>query len=288
MSKKEKRKKANKTNMDLIEQKLAEVGSGTFFKAKEGKNKVRILPPWNDEGLFYHEQVYHYGLKHDGKNVTVAGPNPIVMKFIKKMEEQGSEDAKAAKKLQPKTKYYVNILERTSNKVMIWGFSRKVLGTILSAMADPDYGDITDLEEGYDVTIERAGTGLDTKYEVRVRPKQSEAEIDLDKLHMLDEIVEDFSDKEVKSMLKETFEEADDDDDDDEPKKKKKRKDDDDDDDDDDDGEEDDDDEEEEEDDDDEEDEKSKKKKKKKAKSSKKSSKKSKKDKKKKKKKGRK
>ncbi len=254
-----KKNKTRKTDMSQIEQRLAELGSGTFFKPKEGKNIIRILPPWNDDGMFFFEQPYHYGLKKEGRTLTIAGPNPIVMKYLKKMSEMGSEDAKLAKRLEPRTKYYANILDRKSKKIMIWGFSKKILQTILSAMADPDYGDITDEEDGHDIVIERVGTGLETKYEVRVRPKPSEVgdDVNLDNLHILDEVVEDYSDSEIKAMLKETFDSVDDDDDDDEPKKKKKKDDDD---------EDDEDDDEDDDDDDDEEEEKPKKKKKKKEK----------------------
>lgn len=49
--------------------------------------------------------------------------------------------------------------------------------TVFSAVAalvnDPDYGDIFDLEEGTDITVERKGTGLNTEYQVVPRRDES-------------------------------------------------------------------------------------------------------------------
>jgi len=219
MSKKKKKsKKINRTDMDLIESKLASIGSGVYFKPLEGKNQIRILPPWNDEGYPFHEECFHYGLKREGKNVSVPGPHPVIMKAIKKLEKSGKEDSKLAKRLAPRTKFYANILDRKSKKIMVWGFSRKILSTILSYMADPDWGDITDIEEGHDLIIERTGQNLDTKYEIRIKPKPSElGDVNLDELHQLDELVEEIDDDEVEEMLEQVTgesSEGDDDDDD--------------------------------------------------------------------------
>ena len=54
MKKKKKKSAVRRTDIDKVKRKLDELG-GSFFKAKEGKNIVRILPPWNDEGVFYYE-----------------------------------------------------------------------------------------------------------------------------------------------------------------------------------------------------------------------------------------
>ena len=43
--------------------------------------------------------------------------------------------------------------------------------TFLSYLYDEEYGDITDVDEGSDITIERSGQGLDTSYNVKIARK---------------------------------------------------------------------------------------------------------------------
>ena len=236
-----KKSKVYKTDMDLIDKKLGEIGSGKFWKPKEGKNVIRILPPWNDEGLFYLEATLHYGFESEGKKKAYPclgrGKCPICQ-YASQLSEGSSEDMKLAKRIQAKTKYYANIFDRKTEKVSIWGFSRKTLGSILGFMADKEDGaDITDPEEGHDVIVMRTGTGFnDTKYEIRIRPRDSEVEdYEEGMFNLSEEVLEEASARDLKDAIKESFGESsddDDDDDDDKPKKKKKHRDDDDDDDD--------------------------------------------------------
>lgn len=195
--------------MDKIQKKMAELGTGKFFKPKEGKNQVRILPPWNDEGLFFLEATAHYGLKKEGRDIPIPCSGKAdcpICQFIRKMEKGGKEDTKLAKRLASRTKFYVNILDRKSEKVSIWGFSRKILGGLLNRMDDEDFGDITDPDEGFDVIIEREGTGMKTSYDVRVKPKSSS--VDLDELELLDlekEVSRDLSEDEIEDLIEENF-----------------------------------------------------------------------------------
>ena len=67
-----KKKKSPKyflADQSKITKKLEELGSGTFFKPKEGKNTIRILPPWSSEGIWYKEATMHYSLVNkEGKD----------------------------------------------------------------------------------------------------------------------------------------------------------------------------------------------------------------------------
>lgn len=250
---------AGKTDMDKINKKMSELGSGLYFKPREGKNVIRVLPPWNDKGLFYFETTLHYGLQHEGKQRAYpclgADECPICEAIEKMEEEGGAEDVKLAKRLKSRTKYYTNIIDLKTGKVLIWGFSRKILSTLLSYMSDPDWGDITDPDEGFDVVVERTGTKLDTKYEIRVKPRSSEISIDdweEQMKNLPEEVVDDIDADALEDIVDENFgsskkkkhrdddedeeprkkrrDDSDDDDDDERPKKKKKDDDDDDDD----------------------------------------------------------
>ena len=219
-----------------LQQKLDELGTGTFFKPKEGKNTVRILPPWSDSGLWYKEATMHYGLANlEGKEraqpcLKMFGNACPVCEARMELEKGTQEDKKAADRIRPRTKYYTNILEGKSGKVMIWGFTPKTLGILLSYCSDPDYGDISHPEEGFDVVIERQGTTrTDTKYQIRLRPKATAIEVEGwdAQMHNLDaEVVDEMEYDELLSIVESNFgtvkatnpkegEETDDDDEDD-------------------------------------------------------------------------
>jgi len=224
MSKHDKeKKKYYQADNEAIMKKLDELGSGTFFKAKEGKNQVRILPPWSKKGVWFKEATLHYGVadKKAYPCLKMFGKECPICNKAEELQEGSDEDRKIAGRLKPKTKYYVNIVDRKSGKVKIWGFSAKILGTLLSYVGDPDYGDITDPEEGYDVVIDRTGSGMtDTKYEVRCRPKPSEIDSENweNEMHNLDtEVIDEVNESEIESVVEEKFGET-------LPKKSKKSK----------------------------------------------------------------
>jgi hypothetical protein len=216
--KKDKEKKSKKyylADQEKISKKLEELGSGTFFKAKGGKNTIRILPPWSAEGIWYKEATMHYSLVNEQGQERVY---PCLKMFDEEcpvcnqadlMREGSKEDQKAADRLRPRTKYFANIIDRKSGKVMIWSFSAKILGVLLSYCGDPDYGDLTHPEEGFDVIIERTGTGmLDTRYNIRVRPRPSAIDIEgwENKLFDLDkEVVNEISFDELEAIVGANF-----------------------------------------------------------------------------------
>jgi len=221
----------HKTDMAKVRAKLDEL-SGDFWTPKEGKNIVRILPPWNDSGVFHFEYTIHYGFTVGGRKrafpcLTANGTHKRcpVCELIVKLEGGDEEDRKLANRLGPRTKCYVNIVDRKAEvrRVKIWGFSRKQLTTILGYINDPDWGDVTDPEEGHDIVVVRAGTGLDTKYEIRVKPRPSPAKVKnlAKKLIILDtEIPDSIGYDELAEIVDDNFGELDAD----SPKKSKKKK----------------------------------------------------------------
>ena len=85
-----------------------------------------------------------------------------------------------ARKMEPKMRTYVPIIVRgqESEGVKFWGFGKTVYQELLSIIADPDYGDITDLMNGRDVTVEfiaAEGAGSFPKTSIRVKPNQTQA-----------------------------------------------------------------------------------------------------------------
>ena len=179
MAKKAKRT-VRRTDMSKLKAK-AEQLSSQYWKATQGRNVIRVLPPWSSAGeyagVFYFEYSLHYGFRVQGRDRALpcmkgAGEEDCPLCEASDILAQ-SGDTALANKIRPASKYYVNVLDRKRKRVFIWGMSRKMFRALLGYMNDPDWGDITDPEEGRDLVVEREGTGLESSYELRVKPRQT-------------------------------------------------------------------------------------------------------------------
>jgi hypothetical protein len=225
MAKEDKAKKYYPADTEKMQKKLEELGSGSFFKPKEGKNVIRILPPWSKAGTWYKEATLHYVSAGEEKIkaypcLKMYGKECPVCNKSEELASGGDEDQKIAERLRPRTKYYANIIDRKSGKAMLWGFSGKTLGILLGYQDDADYGkDISDPEEGFDVVIERQGTGrTDTRYQIRCKPKATAIEVDdwQEMMKNLDkEVTEEVDEEKLEELIEEKFGSV-------SPKKKKK------------------------------------------------------------------
>ena len=144
-----------------------------WWKPKEGENIIRILPPWSSDGIFAKEAGYHYGVSQDSTyacpKVSKGQPCPICETVQDLFRSKRSEDMTLAKRIGVKTRFFYNILDRVAKDkvVYVFGSGSMVYEKLLGIFADKDYGDITDVANGYDVKIIKTGEGLDTSYEVR-------------------------------------------------------------------------------------------------------------------------
>ena len=154
-----------------------------LWKPTPGKSVIRIVPNAQTPDNPFVELKFHYNL--NGKTYlspdTFNRPDPIV-EFSNKMKTTGDKDEwKLGKKLEPKMRTYAPIIVRGEEEqgVKFWGFGKKVYEQILSILADPDFGDITDLGSGRDITIEfksaeEAGKDY-PETSIRVKPNQTPA-----------------------------------------------------------------------------------------------------------------
>ena len=63
------------------------------------------------------------------------------------------EDEDLARKIKPRARYYMNILDRESGDVKILSIGVILFKKIIGAMLDEDFGDITDPVTGHDFKI---------------------------------------------------------------------------------------------------------------------------------------
>ena len=204
-------------DMDKIKSKMNELRTGLYWTAAEGKNIIRILPPWSKEGLYFFTAALHYGFVEEDRKraypcLTFMGEPkcPVCELFQKLSKSTDPADKKIANRLKRKVKNYSNIIDRKGDpkQVLIWGYSMKQLRTIQGYMEDPDWGNITNPQHGHDVIVERKGTMLQTKYEVRLKPTPSPIGVLgwEKKLHLLEqEVIEPISYGELSAILKENF-----------------------------------------------------------------------------------
>ena len=174
-------------DLDAIKNKLNQLQSTTstannFWKPEPGKQVVRIVPYTHNKENPFVELFFHYNL---GQNKTFMSPMSFgrpdpVQEFADKLKSTGDKDEWIqGKRLEPKMRTFAPVIVRgqESEGVKFWGFGKTVYQELLSVIADPDYGDITDPVNGRDIMIERqtpaeAGNQYG-KTTVRVKPNQT-------------------------------------------------------------------------------------------------------------------
>ena len=128
-----------------------------LWKPEPGKNQLRIVPYQHNKENPFMELYFHYdlGKRNFLSPVTFGEPDPVV-EFAEQLKSSGnSDDWKLGKKLEPKMRTYLPVLVRgkESEGVKMWGFGKQVYQELLTFIADPDYGDITDPTSGRDLVI---------------------------------------------------------------------------------------------------------------------------------------
>ena len=155
--------------------------TNNLWKPQPGKQVVRIVPYQHNKDNPFQELFFHYDL--GGKTylspITFGRPDPIE-EFAQKLRSSGNkDDYQIAKKLMAKMRTFAPVIVRgeESEGVRFWGFGKMVYQELLSVIADPDYGDITDAMNGRDVTVEfisaeEAGKNFPVT-NIRVKPNQT-------------------------------------------------------------------------------------------------------------------
>jgi hypothetical protein len=155
--------------------------------AQAGTTMLRILPPFDDKGVFF-SQITKHRVQVGGKRTEIfacpaeeAGlPCAICVKGQEMTESKDEAQMKFAKEnLRPRNQFLYNVLvhsgpaDRKGNvpefgKVYVLETGVMVHRQIISLDQDPATGwaDITNPGNGVNLMIKRTGQGLDTKYEV--------------------------------------------------------------------------------------------------------------------------
>ena len=163
--------------------------ANSFWKPPAGKTQIRITPYVENKDNPFVELFFHYSLV---PNKTVLSPLSFgrpdpVQQFADKLKSTGDKDEWIqGKRIEPKMRTFVPVVVRgeESEGVKWWGFGKTVYQELLSIIADPDYGDISDSMTGRDIVVERqtaaeAGNQYG-KTTIRVKPNQTALVEDMD------------------------------------------------------------------------------------------------------------
>ena len=155
--------------------------TSSLWKPQPGKTQIRIVPYALNKDNPFIELFFHYNLNNRSylSPISFGRPDPIE-EFAQKLKASGSkEDYQLSRKLEAKMRTFAPVIVRGEEKqgVKFWGFGKTVYQELLSIIADPDYGDITDPVNGRDVVVEFLSaeeTGASfPKTNIRVKPNQT-------------------------------------------------------------------------------------------------------------------
>ena len=176
--------------------------TSNLWKPQPGKQQIRVVPyKFNKDNPFI-ELFFHYDL--GGKSylspISFGRPDPIE-EFAQKLKTSGNrDDYRLGKKLEAKMRTFAPVVVRgeESQGVKFWGFGKTVYQEILSVIADPDYGDITDPVNGRDITVEfktAEETGKNfPSTAIRVKPMPSPVTEDKNILETIDDTQKNITD----------------------------------------------------------------------------------------------
>jgi|TARA_B100001079_G_C16378861_1_gene501054 hypothetical protein len=155
--------------------------TSNLWKPQPGQQVIRIVPYKHNKENPFIELYFHYDI--GGKSYlspqSFGRPDPIE-EFAQKLKSTGSkDDYRLGRKIEAKMRTFTPVVVRGEENqgVRFWGFGKTVYQELLSIIADPDYGDITDPTSGRDVvvefkTAEETGKSFPST-SIRVKPNQT-------------------------------------------------------------------------------------------------------------------
>jgi len=153
-------------NLDAMREKLASLrGEGKradskFWRPEDGDQTIRIVP--TADGDPFKEMWFHYNVDRGGflcpkRNFDDACP---VCEFASQLWREGvdkddDECKKTAKSLFVRQRFFSPVMVRGEEDrgVRVWGYGKTAYENLLTLVLNPEYGDITDVDEGTDLTL---------------------------------------------------------------------------------------------------------------------------------------
>jgi len=138
-------------------------GGFRYWKPRDdGEYTIRFLPPHDPDGLFFKQTAqYKLGDKYFFAPYIDGEPDPIYDYYRALWKKNTPESIAIAKDLKPRKQYLYNIIVRDENgakpenptRVYVYMSGQKLYDKVMHYFWDEDFGDLTDIEEGYDFKI---------------------------------------------------------------------------------------------------------------------------------------
>jgi len=158
---------------------IAQQATDEYWVPDFGENLIRVLPP-RDGKLFYKKVGVHFRLVGSGMEYCprltegLACPVCEVVDQLKRLKTPVA--MQLVNRLVVVERFLMNIIplkEGEEKSIRQYLAPKTVRLALLKTILDPDYGDITDLEKGRNVVIEKVqGSGGFVNYTVRVKPRE--------------------------------------------------------------------------------------------------------------------
>jgi hypothetical protein len=151
---------------------------------QEGKYQIRFVPSKLNKNNPFQEIFMHYGVgKYPIVALTNWGEKDPVVDFTKKLRTTSdSENWRLAKKLDPKMRVFAPVIVRGEEDkgVRLFEFSKTLYLELLSVADDEDYGDFTDVAQGFDFVVTATKVQDRPGFQLGLRPKPKQTQLSED------------------------------------------------------------------------------------------------------------
>ena len=136
---------------------------GQFWRPKDGNQTIRIVP--TPDGDPFKDYYFHYNLGPNSKGGLLCpnknhGDACPICDFKDDLwkefnETQDPDIMKKAKDLTPRQRFFSPVLVRGEEEsgIRIWGYGKEAYTSLLNLVLNPEYGDITDIDDGTDLNL---------------------------------------------------------------------------------------------------------------------------------------
>ena len=168
--------------LEALQQKVDEIHSrrmANFFSPTEGSNRIRILPPTPGSTLFFHETFNHWIQTAQRSSVCLQkmfGKPCYICEMRARLTKAG--DQEGARQLNARPRYLMSVMDinNLTAGLQVYAAPSTVFEQIVGYCLDEEWGLAYDATSGYDLYIDRSGSGLNTKYSVRPSRKATAVE----------------------------------------------------------------------------------------------------------------
>jgi hypothetical protein len=156
-----------------------------YWKPKqEGKYQIRFVPSKLNKDNPFQEVFIHYGVgKYPIVALTNWGEKDPIVDFTKELRKKSdSENWRLAKKLDPKMRVFAPVIVRGEEDkgVRLFEFSKTIYLELLSIADDEDYGDFTDVAQGFDFIVNASKVQDRPGFALSLRPKPKQTTLSKD------------------------------------------------------------------------------------------------------------